>query len=303
MSRRDGSTTVEGLNLKQVAARLGVHYMTAYRYVRTGRLPAVRVGSGWVVTEADLDAFAAAPALPSAAEGTDWRGRVRESLLAGDEIAAWRTIEQALLSGRTPTDCYLDLVAGALADIGDASAAASTGAGDDEPDDPAGPYVALTTARRLVAQLGARFRRPGRRRGTVVFGAPAGELHDLPIAIVADLVRLEGFTCLELGADVPAAAFAAALRRTADVVAVGIGVTGVEHLEAVAATVAAARAVDPDVPVVLGGQGVRNGEVAELLGATAWAPDGAGAVALIGELATRRPAADRRAPPAAAGHA
>ena len=29
----------EPLNLKQVARELGVHYMTAYRYVRHGRLP------------------------------------------------------------------------------------------------------------------------------------------------------------------------------------------------------------------------------------------------------------------------
>ena len=36
--------------------------------------------------------------------------------------------------------------------------------------------------------------------GTVVFGAPTGELHSLPISIAADLVRLAGFDVLELGA-------------------------------------------------------------------------------------------------------
>jgi hypothetical protein len=35
-------------NLKQAAAYLGVHYMTAYRYVRTGRLGARRLGTEWV---------------------------------------------------------------------------------------------------------------------------------------------------------------------------------------------------------------------------------------------------------------
>ncbi|HLU43332.1 MAG TPA: helix-turn-helix domain-containing protein, partial [Microthrixaceae bacterium] len=51
----------ETLNLKQVAQRLGVHYMTAYRYVRTGRLPARREGNVWLVEGADLAAFAGLP--------------------------------------------------------------------------------------------------------------------------------------------------------------------------------------------------------------------------------------------------
>ena len=37
------------LTLLQVADKLGVHYMTVYRYVRTGRLPATRVGGIWQV--------------------------------------------------------------------------------------------------------------------------------------------------------------------------------------------------------------------------------------------------------------
>jgi hypothetical protein len=80
--------------------------------------------------------------------------------------------------------------------------------------EPTGPvaeeYLATATAARLVARLGARFRRPGRSRGTVVFGAALGEHHTLAISVVADLVRLEGFTCLELGANVPPNAFAGA---------------------------------------------------------------------------------------------
>ena len=35
----------QSLTLPEVAEKLGVHYMTAYRYVRTGRLPAKRSGS------------------------------------------------------------------------------------------------------------------------------------------------------------------------------------------------------------------------------------------------------------------
>ena len=115
-------------------------------------------------------------------------------------MAAWRVLEQALAAGHSPTQCYLDLVVGAIDDISGRS---------DVPRQPdAGQYLATATAARLVARLGARFRRPARSRGTVVFGAPIGEHHVLPISVVADLVRLNGFSCLELGADVPPAAFA-----------------------------------------------------------------------------------------------
>jgi len=278
----EGVGTDAELNLKQVAARLGVHYMTAYRYVRTGRLPATKVGAGWVVSGADLDAFAVLGPEVELPGGTDWRGRMRDRLLDGDETGAWRVIEQALVSGRSATDCYLDLVGGALADID--AGAADPGSGIDA----AAPFLATATASRLVARLGGRFRRPGRSRGTVVFGAPEGERHDLPIAIVADLVRMEGFACLELGADVAPGAFAAAVDRAERLVAVGIGVTRVENLDAVESTIVAVRAVDPSVAVVVGGQGVRNAEVAALIGATGWAPDGPGAVALIEELSHRR---------------
>ncbi len=54
------------MNLKQAAASLGVHYMTAYRYVRTGRLRARRAGTEWVVYPEDLRAFSAERELPGA---------------------------------------------------------------------------------------------------------------------------------------------------------------------------------------------------------------------------------------------
>ena len=45
----------ETLSLHQAADELGVHYMTAYRYVRLGVLPAHREGRSWRVRRADLD--------------------------------------------------------------------------------------------------------------------------------------------------------------------------------------------------------------------------------------------------------
>lgn len=305
------------LNLKQVAAALGVHYMTVYRYVRTGRLPARRAGAGWVVDPADLARFAASPGVggtsqrdgpgqdgpgrdgPGAGEdrsGLAWRARLRRTLAAGDEAAAWRVLEQALTAGHPPAECYLDLLVGAIDDISGRSL---------PPDGPvAEEYLAVATASRLVARLGARFRRPGRTRGTVVFGAPLGEHHTLAISVVADLVRLDGFSCLELGADVPPEAFASAAAGAYRLVAVGIGVTRATNLGAVSATVQAVHGVDAKVPVVVGGQAADAG-LAALVGADAWASDGRRAVEVISDLARARrrlwlvPAGEDEAPRAA----
>lgn len=284
----DGAVRVRAmvgtLNLKEVAQRLGVHYMTAYRYVRLGRLPAEREGTGWRVREDDVARFVTADAgAPTDDTGAvDWPVRLADRLLAGDEPGSWTVVEAALVAGFSPQDCYLDLVVGALARISDVGAAGGL--------DVADSYVATATAGRIVARLGGRFRKPGRTRGTVVLGSPRGEQHSLPIAIVADLVRLAGFGVLELGRDAPAEAFVAAATRVERLVAVGIGVTQVDALSDAADVVAAVRRVLPDVPVLVGGQAVRNPEMAALTGATGWAEDGAGLVAALEDLVkARRP--------------
>ena len=47
------------MNLKTAARRLGVHYQTAYRWVRSGQLLAVKVGSGYEISEWALERFEA----------------------------------------------------------------------------------------------------------------------------------------------------------------------------------------------------------------------------------------------------
>ncbi len=275
---------VAELNLKQAAAALDVHYMTAYRYVRTGRLPARKVGTGWIVDRRDLETFVApggAGLQPGHYDvGADWRTRLTRTLATGDETSSWRILEQAMAAGHSPTECYLDLLVGSINDISGRA---------ELPDAPvAQEYLATATAARLVARLGARFRRPGRSRGTVVFGAPTGEHHTLPIAVVADLVRMEGFSCLELGANVPAAAFAGAATSAHRLIGVGIGVTTATNLRAVRETVDAVHAVDSAIPVIVGGQAAADPRAMATTGADAWASDGARALEIIGELARAR---------------
>ncbi len=45
------------MNLKQAARRLGVHYQTAYRWVRAGQLAALRVGATYDISEQAIEKF------------------------------------------------------------------------------------------------------------------------------------------------------------------------------------------------------------------------------------------------------
>src|SRR5438094_848931 len=47
------------MNLDAAASMLGVHYQTAYRWVRMGLLPAVRVGAGYELDRHDVETLAA----------------------------------------------------------------------------------------------------------------------------------------------------------------------------------------------------------------------------------------------------
>jgi excisionase family DNA binding protein len=278
-----GATTV---TLKKAASILGVHYMTAYRYVRQGRLAAWRDGTEWRISLSAIESFVAgapsadlhpASALDSAAA---WRDRMESCLLASDETSAWRVIETALSAGHDPAFCYLDMIAAALSSIGDRWAAGEI--------DVADQHLATAVAVRLVSRLGARFRRPGRSRGTVVFGAPRGEMHILPIAIVADLVRLQRYDVLELGADVPAEAFVVSAARTPRLLCVGIGITQLELLDTVQEVVDAVRAVNADVPIIVGGLATKGLGRTALRGVTAVVDGGRDAIAVIESFASTR---------------
>ncbi|MCU1490511.1 MAG: putative corrinoid protein [Acidimicrobiaceae bacterium] len=278
------------LNLKQVAARLGVHYMTAYRYVRQGELAGARSGTQWTVTPEALADFVGRGRAGTAGEpGADWAGRLERCLVAGDETAAWRVLGGALAAGHDPVACYLDVLSVALASIGERFGAGELVGAE--------RHVSVAVAARLVARLGARFRRPGRSRGAVVFGAPSGELHTLPIAIAADVIRLAGFEVVELGADVPAAVFAEAAGRTPRLVAVGLGVTSEERLSEVLAVLEALAELPEPPPVLLGGLAAASPAARRLEGVHAVSGDAREAVAQIEQLAARRRRPGSRAAP------
>lgn len=266
------------LNLKQVARHLGVHYMTAYRYVRHGRLPARQVGSNWFVDIRDLEEFQAEPSPTT--EPVDWADRLVAPLASGDEVAAWAVVRDARNGGIGFDEVHLDVVARAIGSVPGGDTAMEH-------------RLAVTTAGRLVARLGGEIPHRGRKLGTVVLASPPGEHHGLALSIVSNIVRHGGFRVLELGSDTAAADVVAAIGLVDDPVAVCVSVTTADCWQSAADLVASVRATVDDVPVLLGGQAVANPEVAAVTGATAWSA-GPDLVMTLKELARRRKVARPR---------
>ena len=249
------------LTLPEAAEELGVHYMTVYRYVRTGQLPAERVGGAWRVERADLENFRRpAPATSTrGSKASPSRDRLQSRLIAGDEAGAWRLIEAALASGMTPEAVLLDLIGPTLHSIGTKWERGQLSVADE--------HRASTVATRLIGRLGGRFARRGVRRGTVILAAGPGERHGLPVAIAANLLRWHGFTVVELGADTPADALVDAVSREQSLVAVGLAVTSSAASSAARRAIAQVHHAAPGVPVLVGGAAVTDSDHAKRLGA------------------------------------
>lgn len=267
----------DDLTLQQAADALGVHYMTAYRYVRLGQLDATKVGGGWRVTQAALEVFRATQAIAAEApprhRPAPWSDRLEVRLLAGDGQGAWGVVESAMAGGTQVADVYTDLLAPALRSIGERWAAGEI--------DIAEEHRASGIATRIVGRLGSRAVRRGRPRGTIVVGSPAGERHALVVAMLADLLRLEGWDVCDLGADTPNESFVHVLSTMDGVTAIGLSVTDPNNLDACAATCAALRVAGVGVPIFVGGQAIESEAHAAVLGADGYAADAATLIGLI----------------------
>jgi len=98
----------ELITLHEAAERLGVHYMTAYRYVRTGRLPAERDGVYWMVDAADIEKLRASGRERPAPGRVriDGPAKLAARMVAGDEAASWAMVENALTASLEPSEVY-----------------------------------------------------------------------------------------------------------------------------------------------------------------------------------------------------
>lgn len=283
------ATEAPVLTLRETADALGVHYMTAYRYVRRGLLQADQQAGEWRVPHASLAAFRAArrrPARP-ASHGRKVLDPARSStlcsrMLAGDEAGAWDLVDAALVAGADPKAIYLGLLSPALHDVGARWERGEVTIAQE--------HGASGVAARLIGRLGVHCRRRGRSKGTVLLAAAPTDRHSLPTAIVADLLRLDGYRVTDLGSDLPAAEIATAAAGQDRLLAVGICATTALGRGSRAEL---QRAIDlvhglVAVPVILGGAAVTSERLGARLGADAWSGSAQDAISRIDEIVGAR---------------
>ncbi|MPZ52800.1 MAG: helix-turn-helix domain-containing protein [Acidimicrobiia bacterium] len=249
------------IGLHQVAERLGLHYMTVYRYVRTGKLAAHKVEGAWQVEIADLQKFQGRTEHASSTkrDSAPWSDRLEQRFRVGDLAGAWGVVEGALSSGADPFRVYTEVMSPAITAITMAVRAGEV--------PPQVEYIAHAVAARLVGRLGHRFARPGRKKGAVVTVTPPNDHRGLAAAMTADILRGEGFDVLEMGTDVDAASLVGVMADAHHLRAVVITVTEPNGFEAVSGLIDAVHDAEPKVRVAVGGLGLSSEEEAVGLGA------------------------------------
>ena len=267
------------MTLQEAAEQLDVHYMTAYRYVKLGLLYAEKRGGSWMISPDDLSAFRQRDSeTPTHDPAT---GTLEDALVQGNEAAAWDIVEAELAAASSPIDVHLDLLSPALVSIGQRWAAGKLSI--------ASEHRASTVANRLIARIGPHLSAPGRRRGTVVVGAAPGDVHSIPSAMFADLLRSCGVDAIDLGGSPDLGSFVGAISRHPRA-AVAISITGPGHESAARDTIAALRQQIPDLPIGVGGGAIRSDADAQALGADLWHDDHRAAARLLADAAAARAA-------------
>jgi MerR family transcriptional regulator, light-induced transcriptional regulator len=273
-------TAAETMTIQEVADSLGVHYMTAYRYVRQGRLPATRLGVEWRIRPSDVDALGASARRGPARTGAD-REALERRMLAGDSPGAWWLLQSHLGGGLDPAGVLTQMVAPALRSIGERWASGEVSVAQE--------HRATSVAQRLVGHLGLQFGRRGKSRGTVVLAAPSGDLHLLPVAMAADLLRWRGFDVVELGGNAPADALGDAVARERRLLAVGVVSTVSGYEEELALSANSVRAAVPGIPIFMGGGAISSEAHARAVGADMWTGAGPDAAAVTVERIAASP--------------
>lgn len=193
------TTTSNALDLRAAADELGVHYQTAYRWVRSGRLPAVRVDGRYLVERAAIEgvtrqrsAVEERPA-PGRSRLDRSADRLHELLVAGDEPGARRLVGRLVDEGTPIVELIQSVLVPPLARIG-----------AEWHDGGLSIWIehrATAIVERLLGEIVPNPR--GRRRGTAVVAAVAGDRHSLPTTMAAVALRDDHWHVQHLGADVP----------------------------------------------------------------------------------------------------
>ena len=190
------------LTLRDAAVQLGVHYQTAYRWVRQGLLPAVKVGGSYEVTEDAVLALLrdrATPTPPPAHRVVRHWGpfsdRLHAALVSGDESGARDLLGDLVGSGLSLVEICDRVMSPALTRVGEAWAEGAISVAEE--------HRASSICERALGRWTPAP--PGRPRGTAVVCAAPSEEHGLPAQMATAALRENHWRVHHLGVGVPVA--------------------------------------------------------------------------------------------------
>lgn len=189
------------MDLKEAANQLGVHYQTAYQWVREGRLHAEKIGSTYRIDEGDLQHLIEERSKPSPPPKEmrvrDWvaqQEKLLNHLLVGEELLA-RVQIQRLADGKVPViDVCENLLSPVLTEIGDRWANGTLTVAEE--------HRASAIVERSLANL--MLSPSGRPKGVVIVATPPGDEHSLPATMATAALRNNRWITHHLGTQVPA---------------------------------------------------------------------------------------------------
>jgi MerR family transcriptional regulator, light-induced transcriptional regulator len=171
------------------------------------------------------------------------------ALLAGDRRRCEALTEQALTAPVAILDLYQDLYMRALYQVGVEWEENRISVGIE--------HLATAIVEGLLNQLYPRVISPRRTGRRIVIGSVEGELHQVGAKMACDVFEMHGWEALYLGADTPTAEIVRTIQTLAPD-AVGLSLSIADHLPALHSAIGLIRGACPELPILVGGQGLRT---------------------------------------------
>jgi MerR family transcriptional regulator, light-induced transcriptional regulator len=188
------------VNLQEAASQLDVHYQTVYRWVRDGTLLATKTANTYDVTEFEVERLLAERAEPApppkrirVRSWTQHVDRLLDALLTGDELAARTTVERLAQGQIGAIELCQHVIAPCMTEVGLRWHSGTVSIAEE--------HRATAICDRIIARLSNHHR--GRPRGTAVVTTAAGDLHTLPSAMAALVLREDRWKVHHLGGNLP----------------------------------------------------------------------------------------------------
>lgn len=204
-----------------------------------------------------------------------------DALLRGERHAAGRLIDEAVQSGVTVKEIYLEVFQRSQREIGRLWQMNRLSVAQE--------HYCTAATQSIMSSLYPHIFGTARVGRTLVAACVCGDLHEIGLRIVSDFFEMEGWDTYYVGANTPTASIVdTVVRREADVL--GLSATMLFHVPAVVEIIEAVRATERrgGVRILVGGYPFNVApDLWQTVGADAYAPDAASAVAVANALEGR----------------